>query len=136
MTNEDKELLLKDLRGRLPYGFFPTYTFGIFKWKDDEPVWKHIDGTLYDRLYLQLCVYNTDNMSFKPYLRPLSSMTDEEAEKYNDLVNELSEYNCLPVQSASKMIDWLNARRFDYRGLIDKELALVAPEDMYLKQKL
>ena len=61
----------------------------------------------------------------------MSSMTEEEAEEYNDLVNKLSDYNCQPEQSASKMIDWLNKHHFDYRGLIKLGLVIEAPKDMY-----
>ena len=84
MTQEDKNLLLKDLCGRLPY-----LQLGEFKWKDDEPTDKNLDGTLYDRLYLQLCVYETDDMSFKPYLRTMESMTEEEAEELFSIMDSL-----------------------------------------------
>ena len=59
-------------------------------------------------------------ISIKPYLRPMSSMTNEE-KTYYFAINEN------PVTC----IDWLNSHHFDYRGLIEKNLAINAPDDMY-----
>ena len=56
------------------------------------------------------------------YLRPMSSMTEEEEIYYNTVYTTLKFY---------KKEDWLNAHHFDYRGLIEKGLALEAPEGMY-----
>ena len=144
MTQEEKELLLKDLCGRLPYGNSPKFTLGVFKWKDDEPVEREIDGTLYDRLYLQLCVYNTDNMSFKPYLRPMSSMTEEEEEEYDSMFSNARRIycNCVYYDTVQEddipdFIDWLIEHHFDYRKtpdgktMIEAGLAIEAPEGMY-----
>lgn len=159
MTQEDKDLLLKDLRSRLPYGERPVHTLGVFTWKDDEPTEKTFDGTLYDRLYLQLCVYKTDYMNFKPYLRPMSSMTEEEKEELCNLCTpvkvfdeDTQEYlytsyyvyfgykeedvedDEITIKSTPLNyfpIDWLNTHHFDYRGLIERGLALKAEEWMY-----
>ena len=69
----------------------------------------------------------------------MSSMTEEE-EQYvlntwseDDLNNgiDLMYDNYMMLGYASDFIDWLNEHHFDYRGLIDKSLAIVAPEDMY-----
>ena len=59
----------------------------------------------------------------KPYLRPMSSMTQEE---YEEEVSSLFGWN-----TEWEHYDWLNAHHFDYRGLIEKGLALEALEDMY-----
>lgn len=144
MTQEERNLLLMDLRSRLPYGEDPVYTLGEFTWKDDEPTQKTIDGTLYDRLYLQLCVYKTDYMNFKPYLRPMSSMTEEEREELTrtcmgdkcdeDGVNtDASNITSLLLYYGYFLlpIDWLLEHHFDFRGLIEKGLAIEAPIDMY-----
>ena len=66
----------------------------------------------------------------KPYLRPMSSMTEEEKIEwdaeyaYNSRTYSYEGY-------VGKMTDWLNKHHFDYRGLIEKGLALEAPKDMY-----
>ena len=60
-----------------------------------------------------------------PYLRPMSSMTEEERKEYQAF------FNYDGVEYPEEYIDWLNAHHFDYRGLIEKGLALEAPEGMY-----
>lgn len=115
MTKEDKQLLLRDICGRLPY-----LVKGLYQWKGNVPFDRELDGSLYDELYLSL--YATEDSSFKPYLRPMSSMTEEETDTYDRMV----------MCNASWVVDdWLLSHHFDYRGLIEKWLALEAPEGMY-----
>lgn len=141
MTQEDKELLLKDLCARLPYNVkchVPTYNcvmtltgkrLNYFCFHKDE--WgidySHEIETVLDPLNDQ----NNDYV-VKPYLRPMSSMTEEEEEEYRNIDNR--SYSC-PMDyahiPASERIDWLNAHHFDYRGLIEKGLALEATKEMY-----
>ena len=124
MTNEEKELLLKDLCGRLPHGvkyILPggnvnhTYTMkGIDLIVTDEGVWDY-----------GVTTRNTEPIEIKyikPYLRSMSSMTEEEEIYYSTVYTTLKFY---------EKEDWLNAHHFDYRGLIPMGLALEAPEDMY-----
>ncbi len=125
MTQEEKDLLFKDLSARLPYHV------RVKIWID----YGTEEGILdlehnYADVLLHAFYYNKIK-KIKPYLRPMSSMTEEEAGEYNDLVNELSEYNCQPEQSANKMINWLLAHHFDYQKLIEKGFAIEAPEGMY-----
>ncbi len=77
----------------------------------------------------------------KPYLRPLSSITEEEKEEYHYMVfdYEYDDYwypgkytDAICVADVDELVDWFNAHHFDYRGLIPKGLALPAPEDMYI----
>ena len=77
---------------------------------------------------ITICIENglTKQIS-KPYLRPMSSMTEEEENKYNSL----NGYEKGIFPHTEEAFDWLNAHHFDYRGLIEKGLALEAPEDMY-----
>ena len=120
MTQQEKQLLLIVFCEMLQYGVQYKDAHGYKKTLD---IWSPEFHT----------ALNTILYDGKPslYLRPMSSMTEEEAEEYNDLVNELSNYDCQPEQSASKMIDWLNKHNFDYRGLIKLGLAIEAPKDMY-----
>lgn len=79
----------------------------------------------------------------KPYLRPMSSMTDEEYWELDRIVNYSEAYinqdntndklakNATWYLCHSRGLDYLNSHHFDYRGLISKGLALQAPEDMY-----
>jgi hypothetical protein len=143
MTQEDKDLLLKDLCARLPYWtkvLTEDNDKGYIIGADDTEngVFEiHIieDGDSYT------CDESIEN--FKPYLRPMSSMTEEEYNEYGketDLdVKDSSETlkENLKAKSRARIskwyhgVDWLDAHHFDYRGLIEKGLALEAPEDMY-----
>lgn len=122
MTHEEKELLLKDLSARLPYGVlcdiglkYPLPLQRIFV--------DRLDGILLD-FYEDGDNYQVYLSEVKPYLRPLSSMTDEEKEEYHKLCD-----NCYDIYFNSvESIDWLNKHHFDYRGLIDKGLAIKATE--------
>ena len=109
MTQERKDLLLKDLCARLPYGVKgEKYTIRM----DGEFV-PLIDVeiiTAEDIITLNGCPGYTIN----PYLFPLSSMTEE----------QLKEYMTIPP--GYQTIDWFNKNHFDYRCLIEKSLALDA----------
>ena len=124
MTQENKQLLLKDLCARLPYGV-------ICHTEKGDGHLCSINQTIFGTEYglnihpLKRDYFSdseTDEQAIKPYLRPMSSMTDEEKDEYDRLV----------MCNASWVVDdWLNERHFDYRGLIEKGLALEAPEGMY-----
>jgi len=115
MKQEDKELLLKDLCARLPYG-----VIGLYTWKNKKSYNRELTGNLYDEL--KSSWNSTEDSQFLPYLRPLSSMTEEEEIFYNIKYPYLKNY---------EQVDWLNKNMFDYRGLIGKGPALEAPKDMY-----
>ena len=143
MTQKDKELLLKDLCARLPYGVIiqeyneehgysdnELNTIGIGYFSIHEA---SVEGTWINRI---------ENV--RPYLRPMSSMTEEEKEElYHYYCNEIAdnlntsnltwEIRCCISNSFGT--DWLNAHHFDYRGLIENGLALEAPEGMYNLKK-
>ena len=116
MTQEDKQLLLKDLEQRLPYEVKGIITFN--------------DATIFTVKCISNILFLSDTEcchieDFRPYLRPMSSMTEEEGIEYLTIDNRA--YTC-PLDCAdilaSDRIDWLNAHHFDYRGLIPKGLAI------------
>ena len=147
MNEQDKQILLKDLCARLPYEVKvdtlvnrpPRLLVGVFH---TEPSY---------------CIENGDGNThwmltgeFLPYLRPMSSMTEEEKKELNNyifsekglryfwfdegIMYSGSDNQCfigLGNDTIDKMVDWLNEHHFDYRGLIEKWLALHAPEGMY-----
>lgn len=138
MNKIEKELLLKDLSARLPYGV---------KFQGEDSKVYTLDAANYFALQVQ-------DVVFKPYLRPMSSMTEEEREEYRNLSDEVigsygsyhhefiahcvrlgikpdNPHECIDDFLNMEAIDWLNAHHFDYRGLIEKGLALDAPEGMY-----
>ena len=136
MTQQDKELLIRDLCGRLSYGvkvyiknwsnLSRKYYEGIYTVESIDPSLNTIIGYS-ERSFVEVIVDN-DDYEIKPYLFPLLSMTDEEWEDYQkirmiDWVH--GDINGTFI-NASLIVDWLNAHHFDYRGLIDKSLALDA----------
>ena len=132
MTQEDKELLLKDLCARLPYG-----------------VKIHINSYIEEQNHMQLFDVNLEvetigvrnekwafraipiiddeeeTKVIKPYLRPMSSMTEEEKE-------EFIKFRWTTNDGEPRMYEWCdyaNAHHFDYRGLIEKGLAIEVTEE-------
>ena len=117
MTQEEKQLLLKDLCARLPYGVIVKVEYYDASLKDAH-IFEDIVLTIGN--INKLPVYW---VSAKPYLRPMSSMTEEEKEYCGDLI--------LHAEDWMSYYDYLDSRHLDYRGLIEKGLALEAPVDMY-----
>lgn len=143
MNEEDKQLLFIDLCGRLPYGVIVQVNDGLKGTYDSQLV-----QVFCDRASCSVSVYNPLKEcicidSVKPYLRPISSMTEEEKEELRDTYDWLySEYpwddedededdvGCHPEPS-TETYDWYNRKMFDHRGFIPNGLALEAPEGMY-----
>ena len=170
MTNEDKQLLLTDLCGRLPYSVkgkvYAEVTNGNYDIMGDMIFYDapfdvildnintsteeiHVSAIGNEDTYEFLDNQQTDGEpyvleDFEPYLRPLNSMTDEEKHELQELTKEeLSEFgrfiknghglslDGLYMFDKLRQLHWLNANHFDYRGLIEKGLALVAPKGIY-----
>lgn len=130
MTQEDKELLLKDLSARLPYGVIVNVKGFDFDFKDKlTQIYKGYGCS----------IQVTNNMPYgveqvKPYLFPMSSMTEEQRREYTKAQSDDGDivFSCAIkyvetgadiVSAEYHVIDWLNAHHFDYRGLIPKGLA-------------
>ena len=112
MTQEYKELLTKDLCARLPYGVKVLFENKVFS----------IDyiSAAYEEIKLDILEnYTLDISEVKPYLFPLSSMTGEQQ------IN-LTEFVANGIHGENILYDWLNKNHFDYRGLIEKGLAIDA----------
>ena len=132
---DNKELLFKDLSARIPYHV------RVKVWLKDGTT---EEGPLdlqhnYADVLLSAFYYNKI-VDIKPYLRPISSMTEEEDKKRIELgiwINTIKGDKVTAIdKNVDEALDWLNAHHFDYRGLIEKGLALEAPEGMYdLKKK-
>jgi len=153
MTQENKELLLKDLLARLTYGVMCSIKGYEEKYWDsnfgrhitnsiDKPV--RITGVSIGKDCIELDslgiseVYGYNDFGgLKPYLRPMSSMTEEEKLDYTSIDNRAY---CCPQNfahiPATDRIDWLNKKMFAYRTINGKDMfelgiALKAPEGMY-----
>ena len=129
----EKQLLLKDLCSRLPYG--PIIRVSDWTPLDTELKVGHISRLM------------DEDLKIKPYLRRMSSMTEEEFVYFmgmkgriiqsHEIQNMMKEVFNMPrsigigitLGRYSDKIDWLNARHFDYRYLIEKDLAIEVTED-------
>ena len=132
MTQENKQLLLKDLCARLLYRVKGVHILGDTIWSEEPETIENIDlqkGKIWTDNTVQ--GYSIEDQDFKPYLRPMSSMTEEEVEKYNELCGCNAPFPGIVEESVAEFLDWLNEHHFDYRNLIEKGLALEAPEEMY-----
>jgi hypothetical protein len=151
MTQEEKELVVNALCGYLPYGVKINIDSDFLRERGlDVQKLVGVDFSLMIVIAEHNC-YNLEKI--KPYLRPMSSMTEEELEElcdgcdfeqpYNDYdsyshygIEIISEY-CVTNEKYSEstinywVLDYLNSHHFDYRGLIPKGLALEAPQGMY-----
>ena len=143
MTQEEKSILLQDLCARLPYGVkcnaflkqidgSSKSIFGTFKGYNG---WATVGNNL------------VGIETVRPYLRPMSSMTEGEKEEFHKLkqfsvtvvmpngVSLLKPTYIVDLEEdgdgLNHLYDWLNAHHFDYRGLIEMGLALEAPKEMY-----
>jgi hypothetical protein len=129
MTQEEKKLLLKDLSARVPYEVQCEYT----SVQPGLEIHNEIGAlTSIDVMHNNLYNFKIDNhlvgfSDFKPFLRPMSSMTPDERFEYDELDHFYTKGLTFNVDE----IDWLLAHHFDFRGLIEKGLALEAPEGMY-----
>ena len=141
MTQEDKELLLKDLSARLPYGVKIELTW----WVMGEGTC--INTTLEPDHIEQLLNDEDGDTEIKPYLRPMSNMTEEEftnLKEYSGLKYDQLDlasfqngtYKCLdfylsevPSAVVIKVFDWLNRYHFDYRNLIQIGLAIAVTKE-------
>ena len=130
MTQEEKQLLLKDLSARLFYGV-------ICHTEKGDGHLLSINQTIFGTEYgininpLKRDYFNDSEQNeviIKPYLRPMSSMTEEER-KSEPCGTSLDGY--MYSDEAVTYIDWLLEHHFDFRNLIEKGLALEAPEGMY-----
>ena len=136
MTQEDKELLLKDLCARLPYGVKVNGVFLNYNKDNGKILYEKCDKEFN---YEHLNRYET----LKPYLFPLSSMTEEQKKEiskryklhtYYGLCIEIANHsegywdddNSCNLQDYLWLVDWFNKNHFDYRGLIEKGLAIDA----------
>lgn len=130
MTQYEKELLLKDLCGRLPYGVKcqfqrDGYTYDGILCGIEEVI--DSNGHILEFIETMsgtCCQYYLSNI--KPYLFPLSSMTEEQMKELEELCDMYTPDDDYTFNLKINVIDWLNKNHFDYRGLIEKGLAIDA----------
>ena len=138
MTQEDKELLIKDLCARLPYGVKAEYYDPDAERKNLDVIEDLYNADCINHVEVGIGQYGLKLDEVKPYLFPMSSMTEEQQNEFdrtytndmqvvsNNLKNRLDGQSYEMNLGHYRHIDWLNANHFDYRGLIEKGLALDA----------
>ena len=149
ISNEDKELFLKDICARTFYNVkvsVPILSFVEGEKPCTGPIElvsvNVIDGTCtVGNKYAQTSGVRMftrgGKLICKPFLRPMSDMTEEEKNEYRNIDNR--SYSC-PMDYAHipalDRIDWLNAHHIDFRGLIQKGLAIETTKEMYEEGKI
>ncbi len=143
MSQEEKQILLKDLSARLPYGVKVRISS-----EGNGHLHQNTNTLDIDNLHLYMLdggyymrgnIYKIPCFQLFPYLRPMSDMTEKEKKEFDDFCvideaawkgnTEVGYKNQAIIMSSG--IDWLLAHYFDFRGLIEKGLALEAPDGMY-----
>lgn len=138
MTEQDRLLLIQDLCSRLPYNV-------VIRCTDSDTDYKcFLTKDILDELIKNYMYYD-----YKPYLRPLSSMTEDEEKVISDADGEFLETLVKKIQHIKddneriqllqkayaqrvfKTMQLYNRSYLDYNGLIERGLALEAPEGMY-----
>lgn len=131
MTQENKELLLKDICARLPCGVKVLYEEQIYK-ISEVSICNETISIYGERGY----PIEVEIQKVKPYLFPLSSMNEEQKKEYYHIVNYISsddtetwmegEFIYVNTTQFTRLIHFYHRNHLDYRGLINGELALDA----------
>ena len=140
LTDEELELLIRDVSARIPYGVKAQFEVDWENDDPDKPICHDFIVTAVDRRHNNLfwaggvqlqeagmpngtMEVAPRNETFKPYLRSFAKMSHQEYKVY---------WHMLDInESAWTVMDWLNSHHLDYNRLIEKGLALEAPEGMY-----
>lgn len=112
MTDEAKNLLIRDTSGRIDTNTFVKVVYA-YPSSGNESFNQFIHAS--DLENIKIGVYK----EYKPYLRPMCTMSDSEKEQYDKL------------QKPFEKVDFLNKYHFDYRGMINMNLAIEATKDIY-----
>lgn len=139
MKQEDKDLLLTYLSMALPYGvkvWYKYYSENVTE-KFATSI-RLVDGKIalsskFNREGDWYSIEEANELLIKPYLRPLSSMTEEEEKEFNDQMYKAKPYSDGKSYNVYEVIGldiiYLNAHHFDYFGLIPKGLAIAITEE-------
>ena len=123
MAQEQKELLLKDLCARLPYGVKVQTTYINPQTKERKDIGTDVLSTV------EISMLIDGYEEHKPYLFPLTSMTEEQRKEYDSIIYHSVElhydryYEVIDVDSFKELQDFYHINHLDYRGLIPMGLA-------------
>ena len=122
MTPKEKNLLLRDLCARLPYGIKFLRESWNFETDQELSVIEVLEDIDKDGYINNTKVYKVEDI--KPYLFPLSSMTEEQSKVYHELINGM--FGTSALINCEVLTDFFNSNHLDYRGLIKRGLAIDA----------
>ena len=125
MTQEEQDILIADLCGRLPYGLIIKCNDG-FRQSKEKLVSIDVGNDLIN--------YDWRLTDIKPYLRLWTSITEKEIKEIQTILGDAfadTETYTISILGTQPLFKYLNKKMIDYRGLIPKGLAIEAPEDMY-----
>lgn len=129
MTKEKTDLLTKDICARLLHNVKCLVSF------DDGTKEIMTLKTGLPNSFGNWDFYNENcsgcSNKFKPYLRSMYTMTDEETKEYLGMLNDIDKSGLMNQSFITKVVDWLDKKMFDHRGLIPMGIALEASEGMY-----
>lgn len=137
MTKDERDLLMKDLCSRLPYGvkahirywsnWSNQYNEGVFTVESVNPSTKYLHASS-EQCFTEGTVGQDCDFVIEPYLFPMSSMTEEQEKELEEIDPEfysvIRENGNICISMDVRGYDWLNKNNFDYRGLIPKGLAI------------
>ena len=135
MNEQEKKLLIDDLCARLRYGVKARY-YDPEGERDEVDVIEGVDFSMTEPEFL-ISQYGLRITEIKPYLRPMSSITESEMEELRELCDgivwrkDILRDKVLNIYYKHDALDWLLKNHFDTRGLIEKGVALEALEGMY-----
>ena len=119
---QEKDLLTKVLCTMLPYGVRIAKGNVIYPMTGINIALGYVELAVYERILIE---------DARPYLRPMSSITEEEDKELREKNIFIAVSTSGKVETTTDGFDWLNKKMFDYCGLIPMGLALEAPEGMY-----
>lgn len=119
MRTEQQQLLIKDLCSRLPYGVRVAKGNIIYPMTGVNIALGYVELAVSERISIE---------DARPYLRPMSSMTEEEIKEWDNICVMMRN---MPIESIPMIERFVNSKHLDYYNLIPKGFAIEAPEDMY-----
>lgn len=152
MTQKDKELLLKDLSARLPYGVKILHKSWNYEWDDELSTIERVVGIDEDFIYTKVIdthngeeykdnKWPIDTFDNKLFLRPMSSMVEEECDMVEEILGDKCIFDFIgngdiilkqgqfSQNKLAELYDYYNSIHVDYRGLIEKGLAIEVTEE-------
>lgn len=122
MIQENKELLLKDLCARLPYNVICQVEFKENGKYNSKIMF--LSGIFTDEAYFTTKGGSIYSNEYKPYLFPLSSMSEEQSKEYHELIGSM--FGTSALINFEILEDFFHKNHLDYRGLISMGLAIDA----------